>query len=185
MLGTPKQTFDMNVRASVYQGCLSVYKKARIIAIIWLRSKEEANDVLVSKNQWAMSRLTTGNYLNTKFSSGKSLLLVPCLLSIPSVSLAAIQVFVFPSRPSSSNISSVLYSANQDGINQRSNSEDSLGKLLPEEFTFCSSHQQELLDGSPPYQVVSTSLSLHGVIKLFKVIVLYWCIFWYSIKWYY
>ena len=82
-----------------------------------------------------------------------SLLLIPCLLSFPSVALAAIQVFLFPSRPSSSNISSVLYSANA-GINQRSNSsDDGLRKLLPQELTFCSSHQQELLDGSPPYQV--------------------------------
>ena len=73
------------------------------------------------------------------------------LLSFPFVS-AAIQVFVFPSGPSS-NISSVLYT--NVGINQRSNSNSLGGKLLPQELTICSSHQQELLDGSPPYQVLT------------------------------
>ena len=81
--------------------------------------------------------------------SAMSLLLVH-LLSFPFVS-EAIQVFVFPSGPSS-NISSVLYT--NVGINQISNSDGLGGKVLPQELTICSSHQQELLDGSPPYQVL-------------------------------
>ena len=101
------------------------------------------------------------------------LLLVPYLLSIPSVSLAAIQVFVFPSGPGSSNISSVLYSANQAGINQRSNSDEGLRKLLPQQLTFCSSHQQELLDGSPPYQVHISTLNRRNMqmINIAKLLV--------------
>ena len=82
------------------------------------------------------------------------------LLSIPFLS-EAIQVFVFPSGGPSSNISSVLYVGNDSspinhlGSDDRSNS-SGLRKLLPQEFTICSTHQQELLDEGPPYQVSST-----------------------------
>ena len=84
------------------------------------------------------------------------------LLSIPFLT-EAIQVFVFPSGGPSSNISSVLYVGkdsspiNHLGSDDRSNS-SGLRKLLPQEFTICSTHQQELLDEGPPYQVSSIEL---------------------------
>ena len=86
-------------------------------------------------------------------------LLLVSLLSIPSSvhsTDSMVQVFVFPSGPScSSNISSVLYTGNESGEINQIRSNGSLSQLLPQEFTICSSHQQELLDGSPPYQVIS------------------------------
>ena len=101
-------------------------------------------------------------------------LLLVSLLSIPSSvhsTDSMVQVFVFPSGPScSSNISSVLYTGNESGEINQIRSNGSLSQLLPQEFTICSSHQQELLDGSPPYQVI-----LHKKLQFFVFVASSFC----------